>query len=657
MKWIRAIVADSTVVDTSAYVSETVVLAAKQGSRKEEKLIAHRTSGFRTPIFAQAMYGMLYSAISFYNSSIPIFSSIEPSNRINNEYLTPLCQGSISIYNFTLENVYTSENQTDTIFEISYFPKKNTNIQGLQGTLFISSDGYALTRVIAQPYDKQGMDFYFKQEYQKTEGKWFPSNLEQIVRIGEFNIFTATMNLVYSIVSNNSDVSYSVGRKLPNRIEQLYSDEDSIKYNSTRFDSISIVPMTKRETGLYNKTDSLMTVMRKEAGFDFDDIINMITKLPDDNKIQINKFDISLGRIISQNQYEKTRWGLGLYTNEHLIKWLSVGGYFGYGTGDKRWKYGGSLEFTIQKSHDLKLKYQYQNTLKEVGKNIASNSVEWNDNYFRNLLSYRFDRATEHKIDVKYQPFRPLQLKAFISLKNIKPLYDYTYKGNVLSDFVSDDVNFSLRYAFNEKFSIMGNERSVFQTGNPIFNISYTRGINSFRATSPIYNKLEVSVDIRAYSGRIGQSNLHLAAGYIDKDLPYGLLFTGQGSRDKMISLLIPNTFQTMNPYEFLSDRYVNLFYSHNFGSLLLKTKHFRPEFVVAYNAGWGKLSHPENHDISFDQYNRIYQEAGLTVNKIVQMKIPFFPSAYFNIGIGGYVRIPDWKENPSLKMALSFSL
>ncbi|MDR0232153.1 MAG: DUF5686 and carboxypeptidase regulatory-like domain-containing protein [Dysgonamonadaceae bacterium] len=651
---------DQTENDSMAYVSETIVQASKQGARNEEKIIANRTSGLETPIFGQAMYSLFHKAISFYNASIPIFGTNQPTDRMSNEYLTPLSNGSIGIYNFTLEGEYMHENETDTIFEISYYPKKNTNIRGLKGTLYISSDGYALTRVVAQPHEKQGMDFYFKQEYQKVDGKWFPCDLEQIVRLGEilFPIKKGmTVRPVFSLVSHISDVKYTVDQKLPNRLEQLYLDEDSIEYNRLRFDYLRPVPMTPRETAFYQETDSVLTEMR-QSGMSLDFFLNLMTKLPD-YKIPVGKIDIDLGRIISQNRYENTRIGLGLYTNERWLKHLSIGGYVGYGTRDKEWKYGGEIEWTLQKSHDLKLKYLYQNTLKEAGKNLSSNSYEWNSNYWRNLIAYRFDRVAEHKIEGNYQPFRSLQLQASISSKNMTPLYDYTYQGKPLSDYAADDLSFSLRYAVKETYSTLGKERMMLVTGNPVFSVSYTRGIDWLRTTSPIYNKLETTVDIQAYNGRIGQSNLRLAGGYIDRDLPYGLLFTGEGSRDRLISLLIPNTFQTLLPYEFLSDRYVHAFYSHNFGTLLLKTRHFSPELVVAYNAGWGKLSHPENHVIDFQQADRIYLEGGLIIKNIVRIPLPLFNFATFNLGFGGfyrhgYYRFPDWKDNVALKVAFS---
>jgi hypothetical protein len=114
-----------------------------------------------------------------------------------------------------------------------------------------------------------------------------------------------------------------------------------------------------------------------------------------------------------------------------------------------------------------------------------------------------------------------------------------------------------------------------------------------------------------------------------------------------------------MLPYEFLSDKYVHAFYKHNFGALLFKTKHFSPEFLIAYNAGWGNLSQPSAHAIDFKVQNRIYQEGGVIINNLV--KIPLFDFATFNMGVGGfyrhgYYRLPDWKDNLAVKITFSLT-
>ena len=69
----------------------------------------------------------------------------------------------------------------------------------------------------------------------------------------------------------------------------------------------------------------------------------VILKIPE-GKIPVNIVDVDLLRLFSYNQYENVRLGAGLQTNEKFIKWLSLGGWAGYGFGDKQWKYGGFAE-------------------------------------------------------------------------------------------------------------------------------------------------------------------------------------------------------------------------------------------------------------------------------------------------------------------------
>ena len=141
-----------------------------------------------------------------------------------------------------------------------------------------------------------------------------------------------------------------------------------------------------------------------------------------------------------------------------------------------------------------------------------------------------------------------------------------------------------------------------------------------------------------SWYANIGETSIRVDAGFIDKDLPYGLLFTGEGAYDKTAWVPVKNYFQTSRPYEFLSDRYINLFFSHNFSSLLFKTKKFQPHIIVHQNIGWGTLSHPENHQlIGFKIKEKGFFESGLQVDNI--LKFNYFNIVYLGLGAAVYYR------------------
>jgi hypothetical protein len=114
-----------------------------------------------------------------------------------------------------------------------------------------------------------------------------------------------------------------------------------------------------------------------------------------------------------------------------------------------------------------------------------------------------------------------------------------------------------------------------------------------------------------------------------------------------------------MHPYEFLSDKYVHLFFIHNFGALLLKNKWLSPELKIAYNAGWGTLDHPERYNTSFLTKDKIYQEAGLFIDNVARVRVQGF--FYIKAGVGAFYRLGHYryetpKDNLALKLQIGMS-
>jgi hypothetical protein len=269
------------------------------------------------------------------------------------------------------------------------------------------------------------------------------------------------------------------------------------------------------------------------------------------------------------------------------------------------------------------------------------------------------DNFEEGRGEFRFLPLRFLRITAALSLKDIMPVYEYTYQDLPVTRFYADEFCLSASFTPGELTEMFGNQKIVYYRGNPVISIVYKRGINVLGRHSYPYNRMEATVDITAYKGRIGQSDLRIAAGYIDRNVPYSLLFTGEGSRNN-VPVLINNTFQTMKPYEFLSDRYVNIFYSHNFGSLLFETPGFKPKILIVQNTGWGNLNDPADHGIDFKIKNKIFLESGLLINNILRFRlfnlyhIGFGGGAFYRYGYYDYNRVID---NLALKLSVTFSL
>ncbi|MDR1021802.1 MAG: DUF5686 and carboxypeptidase regulatory-like domain-containing protein [Prevotellaceae bacterium] len=637
------------IFERATLISETVTLCRKSGSRAEDEIVATRTSGMETPLFGQTCYSLFHKAISFYSHSIQILGESESGMKMVTDYVSPLSSSGAGGYRFHLESEYVADG--DTIFEISYFPKKHRNFNSLMGTLFISSNGYAPTCVIAKPYEKGAIDFKFKQEYELVSGRWFPKKLAEEIGFVRMRLIKgSSAYLAYIISSQIDSVSFGAPQKPLRSLDRVYLSEADAAQSRSVLNSVRPEPLSPREERTYSFTDSVFGKRHQLDAF-----ANSIAKM-DEGKLSFRKVDVNLLRVYGFNEHEGSRWGLGLHTNERLNKVVAVGGYVGYGIRDKRAKYGGEVELTLNRSRSAKVTYSYQNTLKGAG---SSMDFSLAGSYGRNVVASRFEYCTEHKAGGYFHVLPSLQAGASLSVRDFTPAYEYSYAGRRLLGYKADELSLFLRYARGEKYMSLGAHRVLTSIGNPVFYATCTRGVDFLRRSSYTYSKLEVSASILAYNGRIGQSTLLLEGGYVDRNLPYGLLFTGEGSYDEQFSFVIAKTFQTMRPDEFLSDKYAHVFYTHNFGSLLFKSGLLRPELLATYNAGWGSIGNASSHGIAFRVKNHLYQEAGVIVDNIV--RLPVLNVMYLRFGAGGFTRLgyyqyTKFEDNVALKMSITFS-
>jgi hypothetical protein len=637
----------------ASFISEQIIRTSAVNRKTENKVIAVKTSGFDNPLIGQYFVSVFHKAISFYNNNIALFAMPVSEDMQSYEYLSPVSDECVRSYNFVLEETY--ENPFDTLYLIEFHPKKGSNFNGLKGRIYISSNGWAIKNIVAEPFEKGLIDFRFRQDYEFVNGRWFPSALDEEIGFVSMKVNKNIQAVpVYLITSRISDVDYNPEITVDSiRFEKVYLDEELIKKSESIINNARPDSLTAIEKNTYQFMDSI----GGKFGFDFwAELYPNISA----GKIPVKFIDIELEDFYRSNDYEGTRIGLGLSTNDKFSKVISFGGFGGYGIKDKKFKYGGNVTFTLNEERETELKFSYQNNLKEPGLDQREEfALLSTSDYLRDYLAYRMDNFIEERGEFNFRLSRYLKIRSSVSFREIMPTYEYQYQGSPLTDFYADEIKISATYAYGEEIHMFGNQRLVFYAGNPILSLTYKRGVDLFDRDSYNYNRYEAALDITAYKGRIGQTDIRFAGGYIDQPLPYSLLFTGEGSKSTY-PLLINNTFQTMKPYEFLSDRYVNIFFSHNFGTLLLERPRFKPRFIVAHNTGWGTLRNGADHGIDFKVKDKIYLESGLLINNIIRFKIfnlyyiGFGGGAFYRYGYYGYDKVWD---NLALKASITVAL
>jgi len=620
-------------------VSERKFLAP---DRNHEKVLASKISGFKDPVFL-FLSSQLQSS-SFYKEMISIAGKT---------YINPISKGSTRKYFFQLEDTtYTSTN--DTVFIISYRPGIKTNFDGLKGILSINTNRWAIQNVIAEPSrNDDGMSIRIQQKYEFIEDTlWFPVQLNtditfENVKINNLAPVGRGKSYIQDIVLNPELIKRQFNQ-ISIEVDPFAGDRSEAYWIDYRGDSLS-----DRERRTYEYIDSI----GKENNFD--KTANTVKALLS-NRLPLGYVDVDLTKIIRYNSYEGLYLGLGLLTSKKFSQTVDIGAYWGYGTKDKRSKYGGDFGVTIDKYLELKGRLGYFNDVTETGgvEYFDDNNSMLNPDNFRDFLIVEMNRTQRFKASLSIRALRWSTVSVGLNIDHKEATNGYEFEqedtstGQILSnsDFHFSDFMAGFRFAYKEKFLQMPDTRISMGTNYPIVWFNYTRGINGFLDGEYTYNKFDLKIKKTFLIKYLGRSNFDIRAGFVDRPIPNTNLYNGRGSYRKFITYA-PNSFGTMRMNEFLSDRYIYLFYTHDFGKLLWRGKRFSPEFALATNLGFGWLKHPEYHkNIFFNTMSQGYLESGIQINNLLNIMGLYTVGAavYYRYG---YYHLPATVDNFSYKI------
>lgn len=590
----------------------------KRPDKNFEKVIASRVSGLKDPFFA--FLATQIQSFSFYKELI----SIGDKN-----YLNPIADGSISKYYYQMEDtIYSGK---DTVFIISFRPYTKTNFDGIKGSLYINTNGFALQNVLAEPAKKGGMEIVIQQKYELLDSiHWFPVQLNTDITVKSIQL--GRMYLVGNGRTYIKDIE--INPKIKNGIfsntEIEVTENAGIQkndyWNKYRYDSL-----TKKDMETYRFMDSIGKKMKFDRR-----LKNLQTLLS--GKISVKFIDIDLDKIVVFNEHEYCRLGLGLHTNNRITKYVSVGGYFGYGFSDKAFKYGFDALFKFDNFYDLHFTFAYKKDLSESAnpKFINEKITLLSPNSYRDYFVLQLDRMEQKHFDLNFIMLKYLKTSFAFDVINKQPDYDYYYK-KLFNNFNFTTLTLGLRYAYKETYVKTRDYKFSMGTKYPILEFQYTHGFDGLLNGQYNFNRYEAKISGSIYTKLVGKTSITLKAGYLDSDIPYSEMFNGLPSFNS-IYLYAPISFVTMRYNEFATNRYAILFFTHSFGKLLINKKRFHPEIAITTNVLWGDNTFNSSHFVSgggnlqFKTPDKVYLESGLLINNVLNLQI-------YGIGVGVYYR------------------
>ena len=607
-----------------------------------EEVLAMRMSGFKDP-------GLIALA-----ASTRTFSMYEPLIPLGEKsYMSPIGGGTPRSYLFVLED--TLFQGTDSVFVISYRPRTGKNFDGLAGTLWIHSDGYALQNVVAGPVKRgEGQGLKVQQVHRKVNGTWFPVQLNTTYFFDGISLNGFQPIGIGKVQLSDIETGIEVSRKEV-RGAELEMALMALERNEAYWRALRTDTLDAKDLKTYHVIDSLSKAENLEKTLK--GLEAFLT-----GRIPWGPVDIELRRVLSANAYEQVRLGIGLSTNDRISRVARVGGWFGYGFGDKGWKYGGDLHVKPKPSRSLELRGFYANDLVESG-GIAyqgPRSLLLSDD-IRLLYMDRMDRVERYGGEVHMKIGGALS--AWVGTASELRINDLGYRyvqplaENVqqyLGNFRSGEVSVDLRYAFREQVAQLPDRQVNLGTKWPVLHISAATGIAGLWGGETEWWRASAMTEKSFRTRRLGTPSVRLMVGVADANAAYPFLFNIRGTRGKEFWVNTPYSFETMAPGEFLADRFIALHYRHSFGKLLLKTKKWQPVPSIVSSAGVGALDHPEKHiGYDFRSMEKGFFESGVEV---------LFKNQLTAIGMGVYYRygeygLPDAADNLYLKLAIGIGI
>lgn len=603
-----------------------------------EHVLHNRVSGFQNPSFVALANA--FQPFSFYGDHIEI---------LGKAFLNPISPNSTKKYFFNI--VDTLLQKTDSVFIISYHPKKGKNFEGLKGVLYVNTNGYALQNVIAEPSDKSFIRMKIEQRYKLIHNQqWFPEQLNFIIEASKYphkNIGTRMSGKSYiSQVQLNPELD-----KKDFKIQGYSTAKNANEKGDSIWQNYRPKILNQKEEMTYTVMDS---IGRKKK---FDQILDLSEALAT-GRFPINKIDILLPKVLSFNDFENIRLGLGLTTNGRLSKYFELSGYGGYGFSDKQWKYGGAFSFNFLPDEKLQLKFNFQQDLREPAALTLTSEPQL---FSRQLYATRMDNWENKSIRIKGKLKHTLQFNLSFGQSIWQPQYKYQFDGSDLDfeKFNFTEIGVDLRFTFAEKMvRVLGTEISTSQF--PLIYLSYKKGLKDVWNGEFDFHKIAFSVEDDFRIRGLGKTSFRIEAGLVQGKLPYNRLYFASGIGQGFQFLEIDNSFQTMNIYEFLSERFLHLFFEHNFETLLLKHKNFKPEFSIVQNIGFGSLKDSQIHKgIEFKTMEKGFFESGLRVDNLLRFN--YFNIMHVGLGAGIYYRFGDYsysilEDNLAYRLRLKFS-
>jgi hypothetical protein len=484
------------------YLSETISkIDFKRPNNLKERITASKVSGNDNGFSFNTAMDVDFN---FYNNTI----------ELGNQIVSPIADYAFNYYRYKLDGVF-YDDKGNLINQIKVIPKRE-NDRVFSGTIYIVEDQwsiYALKLDITGQQaqipvaDKISLTQTFS--FSETEQFWVLISQQIDFSYGIFGIHGEGR---FSAVYSNYDFKPAFDKKTFGK-EILSFENEANKKDSTYWNIIRPIPLTKEESNDYVIKDSIQIVRKSKTYLDSMDaktnpfkITDIISGYDYKNSYKDHYFSISgplAGMSFNTVQGFNNRMRIHFRKNyDEFRQFFTIGTNFGYGLSDKRfrgvlyasYKFNNINKQTISVSGGVTTQQYNDNAISPLINSISTLLFE--DNYMKLFeISYA-------QLNFSREIFNGLNIYSSISYQRRKPLYNTTnyvilnaddeaYTSNNpldetafgIAPFQTHNIaklNLTARVRFGQKyFSYPDSKFTVPNTKYPTLFLSYKKGFAS----------------------------------------------------------------------------------------------------------------------------------------------------------------------------------
>lgn len=617
---------DTSTVNGKAYLpvflSESLsdVYFQQNPKIRKEFIKATKVSGLENESISQFL-GDMYQNVNIYDNHIMLFEK---------NFVSPVANFGLAFYKYYLIDSSFIDNKW--CYQIMFKPRRKQELT-FTGEFWVNDTSWAVKEVNMRIVEDANINFInnitVKQEYDK-----FHENFWMITRdyfVVDFNVIENTKRTVGLFGHKTATYDKFVFNK-PKLREfyhsplDVYVEEDSYEKPEEYWEDARHENLTTKEKNIYQMVDSIKRVPIFRTWVD---IFYLLTN----GYLVWGPVEIGpLYKSISFNPEEGIRLRIGGRTSNQFSKNIMFDGHVAYGTKDRKFKYGVGMINMFSKNPRKAFGASYMYDLEQLGQ---SQNAFSEDNlfatFFRRNPADKLSMVRQYKMYYEHEWFTGFSNTLNLIHREVTP-YGSTnfiiHNDNQTIEkksITSAEIRIDARLAYNEKFVMGEFERISLGTVYPILGIQYGIGIPDFLDGEYRYHRLQLSLRQWFNVFAFGWSKYIIEAGKTWGTLPYPLLKLHPGNETFIFD---EYAYNLMNYYEFISDQYISLYYTHHFDGLflnripLMRKLKFRE---VAFIQGvWGTLS-KANKDFSklpegTFTLEKPYIEAGVGIENILKI-------------------------------------